>query len=219
MLALIGEPTREPTEERGAAAGAPLVCGALGSFDRTRVERAAEALGGGRLAPVHEDDRSILMLDREPLRWRGEGSEGFGWSFGGLWSDGPGDWHEAARRGGLGLVIEGRKRFLHSSIDGLLPIYWMEDGRAAYFASRIDPLVRAAPSRLSVDWDAWASIILLRFPLGEHTPFAEIRRLEPFSVLRRRFGRFRGHSPSWPWADIEPTTDLREGTEGVLAGL
>jgi hypothetical protein len=43
---------------------------------------------------------------------------------------------------------------LHSSVNGLGPIYWIEDRDATYFASRIDPLVVTAAAPLSIDWDA-----------------------------------------------------------------
>ena len=59
----------------------------------------------------------------------------------------------------------------------------MEHDGAVYFASRIDPLVTALPRRLTIDWRAWASIFFLRFPLGERTPFLEVKRLRPFSTL------------------------------------
>jgi Asparagine synthase len=161
----------------------------------------------------------MLMLDREPMRWGHDGRSGLAWAMSGARAEGAGDWREASRRGANGLAIEGRHRFLHSSIDGLEPLYWIDDGGAIYFASRIAPLVEAAPGLLSVDWDAWASIVAVRFPSGERTPFAEVRRLEPFSTLSRRFGRFRSRSPTWPWAEVEPHLDLGEGAEALLAGL
>jgi len=173
--------------------------------------------GGTQLA--HEDEGSILLLDRGPLRWCGARQRGLGWNEGIPWRDGASDWAEASRRGACGMVIEGRRRYLHSSINGLGPIYWIEDGRALYFASRIDPLVRTAPGPLSIDWDAWAAIVALRFPIGERTPFVEIRRLEPFSTLGRRLRRFRSHSRTWPWAEAEPQLDRNGAAEGVLEGV
>jgi Asparagine synthase len=197
---------------------APVVCGALGRYDRDRVLRIAAGLGSG-CRPVHEDERSILALDREPLRWKGPAQEGLGWIEGLIWDGGARDWEAASRRGACGLVLEGRHRYLHSSISGLGPLYWSADRGCAYFASRIDPLARAAPDPLTIDWDAWASILALRFPAGERTPFAEIRRLEPFSVLGRRWGRFRAHSATWPWTAVEPHLDRESAAEGVVAAL
>jgi hypothetical protein len=197
---------------------APLVCGALGAYDRDRVE-AIVALLGGRPTAAHEDDRSILMLDREPLSWVGRRERGLGWIEGGLWRDGASDWREAARGGACGLVLDGRRRFVHSSVNGVAPVYWIDDGEATYFASRIDPLALTCGAALSADWDAWAAIIALRYPLGDRTPFAEIRRLPQFSTLRRRFGRSQRRAPSWPWAEVEPRLSIEEGAEMVVEGL
>jgi Asparagine synthase len=208
-------PSRNAAPDR-----APAACGALGDYDRARVERIA-ALFGAELHRTHEDESSILMLDREPLRWSGSSQSGLGWIEGDVWRSGPGPdkWGEAARRGACGLTIEGRRRFLHSAVNGLAPLYWIEDGAATYFASRIDPLVCSSPRLLSIDWDAWASIVALRYPLGDRTPFAEIRRLGPFSTLRRRFGRARARAHRWPWAEIEPHPGLALGAEATASAL
>lgn len=168
---------------------------------------------------VHEDGDSILLLDREPLRWQGRGQRGLAWIEGQSWRGGVADWRQASRRGACGLVLEGRRRHLHSSVNPFGPIYWTADRDSAYFASRIEPLARTAPRPLSVDWDAWASILILRFAAGESTPFAEIRRLEPFSVLGRRWGRFRSHSPAWPLLGIEPRLDGPAAAEQMVEAL
>jgi hypothetical protein len=195
---------------REAPYRAPLVCGALGRCDRGRVRATAAALGE-ELAVVHEDERSILMLDREPLGWEGRRERGLAWLQGVPWRPGAESWQEAAGRDACGLVLDGRRRFLHSSANGVGPVYWMRDRGCVYFASRIDPLVRTHPGRLSIDWDAWAAIVALRYPLGERTPFAEIARLRPFSTLDLRLGRPRRRSPCWPWAEVAAT----RGAEGV----
>lgn len=169
---------------------------------------------------VHEDERSILFCDREPIRWRGaEGVGGVAWAEGEPWRDGVASWEDAAIRDACGLAIEGRRRLVHSSVSGLARLYWLDEGGATYFASRIDPLVMSSPGPLSVDWDAWASTMILRYPLRERTPFAEIRRLGPYSTIRRRLGRNRVEHPSWPWAEVEPGLDLDEGADAWVAAL
>lgn len=197
---------------------APVVCGALGRYDRGRVMRIGAHLDSSCL-PVHEDDRSILLLDREPLRWSGPRQRGLGWIEGLVWPGAAGDWRGASRQGACGLVVEGNRRYLHSSVNGLGPVHWIAERGCVYFASRVDPLARTAAGPLTIDWDAWASIVALRFPAGERTPFAEIRRLEPFSTLGRRWGRFRPRSPAPPWTEIEPRLDLAPAVEGVVAAL
>lgn len=196
----------------------PLACGALGRYDRARVEQMASLLGGG-LRVEHEDRDSMLMLDRPALRWHGPSEQGIGWIEGGAWRGGATDWKQAARLGACGLVLAGRRRLVHSPVSGLASVFWLDGDGATYFASRLDPLVRSSPAALSVDWDAWASIFAVRFALGDRTPFAEIRRLGPHAALRRRFGRGRVESPSWPWAEIEPHLDIETGTEATVAAL
>jgi hypothetical protein len=198
--------------------GAPAICGALGDYDESALKRIALSFERP-FRSVHRDKRSILLMDREPLRWAGRRESGLGWIEGALWHGDAGDWREAARKGACGLVIEGRRRFLHSAVNGLSHIYWIDRGKATYFASRIDPLVQAGGELLSIDWDAWISTIVFRFPIGERTPFAEIRRLPQFSTLRRRLGRSRRESPSWPWAEVEPDLSLADAAEAIVAGM
>ena len=194
-------------------------CGALGRYDRARVQRMAELCGGGDF--VHEDGSSALVLDREPVLWEGSRQRGIGWQEGDARTapTRPRNWQAAGEAGICGLVVDGRRRFLHSAVNGLAPIYWLEHDGAVYFASRIDPLVQTSPVRLSIDWEAWASIIAMRFPAGNRTPFAEIARLPLSSVLRRRFGGARVQEERWPWAEIEPTEGVGAAAEGAAAAL
>jgi hypothetical protein len=178
------------------------------------------ALLGAELEAAHEDGDSILMLDRPAIQWSGGRSRGLGWVGTDIWPGGAvSDWRQAARLGAAGLAIEGRRRFVHTGVNGLSPLYWTDDRGATYFASLVDPLARTAPAPLSIDWDAWAAIIALRYPLGERTPFAEIRRLGPFATLRRRLGRGRVHAPTWPWLEIEPSTDLDGAADATVEAL
>ena len=92
--------------------------------------RARERRGlGVAMRVVHEDERSILLLDREPIRWRGAEASGLAWIEGDRWRDGPASWEEASIRGACGLAIEGRRRFVHSSVSGLARLYWLEERR------------------------------------------------------------------------------------------
>lgn len=176
---------------------------------------------GDDLQAAHEEPTSLLMLDREPVVWTGPREHGLGWVEGDVRrpSRQLADWRAAAGEGVCGLVLSGRRRFIHSAVNGLAPIYWIEDGGAVYFASRIDPLVRTSPARLNLDWDAWAAIMALRYPLADRTPFAEIRRLPASSVLRRRFGRAKVEEGRWPWAEVEPDADLAQAAENVAVSL
>ena len=203
----------------------PAVCGALGHPDPARVRAMMTFFPGRTLQVVHEDQSSVLAMDRDPLRWGRSGALGLGrthglaWIEGVPWSPGAASWEEAAVRGACGLAVEGRRRLVHSSVNGLGPVYWMTDGDAVYFATRIDPLVQTSPRQLSIDWDAWSSIITLRFPASDRTPFAEVRRLPPCSTLTWRRGAAVAVQERWPWAQVEPHLDRHEVGEALAASL
>ena len=190
------------------AVGNPAACGALGDFDSERIERmtAAFARLELRVDPVHEDESSVLLLDRAPVSWTGRRARGLGWSEGVAADGDASSWKQAAQwLACCGLVIESGSRYLHSSVSGVAPIYYMHDGDATYFASRIDPLVMSHPEqrKLTIDWQAWAGIFLMTAPLGDRTPFLEVRRLPPFTTLKHRPGAGpRQRSASWPWAEV-----------------
>jgi hypothetical protein len=197
----------------------PLACGALGRADPAIVRRLAAAMP----APVgecHADDASILMLDREPVRWRTWRRRGLAWSESAASRLRARDWTDLAGAGSAaGLVLGRSGPMLHTSASGVAPLYYASHDGAVYFASRIDPLAQALPRRLSVDWDAWCSILCLKYPLGTHTPFAEIRRMPPSSTLvaGRRKGRLRREP--WPWAEVEPTLGVEEGAAAIAEAL
>jgi hypothetical protein len=196
------------------------VCGGLGPYAPDRVRRIAELHG---IEPVfaHRDESSALILDRDPFAWNGGDQRGLGWIEGDARrpSSQLAEWHAAADAGVSGLVLDGRRRFLHTAANGLAPLYWIEADGATYFSSRIDPLVRSSPSRLCIDWDAWAAVIALRYPLGERTPFMEVKRLPPQSVLRHRFGRGRVKRGRWGWTEIEPDSNLQAAAECAAAAI
>jgi hypothetical protein len=210
--------------ELRTATGFPTACGALGRFDPDRIglmKRAFAALDLP-LETVHEDESSTLLLDREPVSWAGRRARGLAWSEGLAAGEPVSSWKQAAQRlACCGLVVEGRDRYVHSSVSGVAPIYYMEDGEATYFASRIDPLVQSAPAgrRLTIDWEAWAGIFVMTAPLGNTTPFREIRRLPPFSTLKHRPGAGpRQRSVAWPWAEIDLDRKAGGG-EALIDGL
>jgi Asparagine synthase len=170
---------------------------------------------------VHEDGNSILLLDRPPIRWRGRG-KGLAWTENPTSEREVGFWKDASRElGACGLVVQDKRRRVHSSVAGIAPIYHVEHAGAVYFASRIDPLVEALPRRLTIDWRAWASIFYLRFPLGERTPFLEVKRLRPFSTLEWDGDAQRAKTVQhrWPWSEIEPHLGLDAGSESALEAM
>src|SRR5215210_2251852 len=211
--------TSEPSNEPDSAAPArfPLACGALGRYEAERVVGMSEALGA-QMATVHRDESSVLMLDRPPLSWDADTTRGLAWSEGITHPGRVRSWLDAACRwGACGLVIEGTRRYLHTSVAGVAPVYYFESRGATYFASRIDALVAATASSLTVDWDAWATIFCLGQALGARTPFLEVRRMEPFSVLQVGSGAVAQiRRERWPWAEIEPKLSLDEGARQIV---
>jgi hypothetical protein len=199
----------------------PLACGALGRYDPALVAEIGRRLAGEASA-VHEDGSSILLLDRPAIRWRARRTQGFAWSEGRPAKRSVASWKDAAcELAACGLVAHREHRRVHSSVSGVAPIYYVEHEGAVYFASRIDPLVQALSRRYTIDWRAWASIFYLRFPIGERTPFREVKRLRPFSTLEwdadRREATARQHR--WPWAEVQPTLGLDEGAGAVVEAM
>jgi asparagine synthetase B (glutamine-hydrolysing) len=200
--------------------GAPVACGAIGAFDPEVVGRMRTALGR-ELAEVHRDERSILFLDREPVRWESDGAAGLAWSERlPQRAVGVRGWVEAATAGASGLVIEGERRAVHASVSGVGPLYWRGLEEATYFATVIDPLARLDGTPLAPDWESWSSIIAFGYPTGDGTPFAAIKRLNPLGVLEHPPGaRSRVDRGRLAWADVEPVGDGGDVPERIVAEI
>jgi hypothetical protein len=198
---------------------APVACGALGSHGDEVLRRLVAAMP----APVavrHRDATSALYLDREPNAWRAGRTRGLAWSQAQPSGQPIRSWQDAAVTDGAnGLVIKGRRRFVHTSVSGVAPLYAAKHGGAVYFASTIDPLAAALPGPLTADWAAWSSIFCLRYAVGARTPFAEIKRIGPHSVLEPGAPLRRLAGEDWPWAGITPRLGLAEGTDSVAAAI
>ena len=199
-----------------------VACGAIGAFSRNRV-RSLAASFDRELTVAHEGPDAILFTDRPPRRWTADGRTGFSW---GRALPPPGaaaGWQDAARDGDCGLVLNPDGPFLHSSTPGVYPLYWHADGHAdagaVYFASLVDPLARSAPQALSVDWEAWAGTLTCGCPLGEHTPFREIRRMLPQARLSLGDGGPRMSVDEWPWLSVEPRLSVEQGAGPLLEAL
>jgi hypothetical protein len=205
----------------GHARRNPLACGALGRYRPELVAEIGRGLSDG-MRTVHDDTDSILLLDRPAIRWRAGRSHGVAWSEGHPVKRNVTSWREVASElAACGLVVRGERRRVHSSVAGVAPIYRVEHEGAVYFASRIDPLVRVLRRRYTIDWRAWASIFYLRFPLGERTPFLEVKRLRPYSTLewdpnaRQAITKQR----RWPWAEVDPSLSLDQGSTAVVDAM
>jgi hypothetical protein len=168
---------------------------------------------------VHDAPGALLAIDRPPVRWAGDGFRGLGWEE----QPGAARMHAStiadATAGCCVLAADDECGSLHSSVSGVAPLYVLAEEDAAYFATGIDPLVRSAGGRLTVDWEAWAGILTLGYPLGDRTPFREIRRMGPASLLQVAGGRAGVSAKPWPWAQAEPSASVEEGSEAVLEAM
>lgn len=208
------------------SARTPLACGAIGTYDPGRVARVAAALG---VPVVHRDRHAMLACEPSPRVWSSGRTRGWAWGDQTVRRSVPvRSWREAATKlGCCGLVSgPGGRRFLHSSVSGVGPLYWLEEQDAVYFCSRIDPLLRVTEGRLNIDWEAWAAILVIDQPIGERTPFAEVRRLRPFSRLERADAQTRVVEEVWPWAEVDqggdggdPVADAVGAMRAVVAEL
>jgi hypothetical protein len=184
--------------------GIPRFCGAIGSYDAGLAARVAASLGA-ELNEVHRDDRSILLADRAPSRWTGEGTRGLAFCEREPdRTDQAKRWEDAAAVGGMGIWERDGAWTVHGSDSALAPLYWMGTPDAVYFASRIDPLARAGIGSLSVDWDAWASVLTLQYVTENRTPFSEIARLGPRGSVTIQDGAPAATEPGLAWLDEEP---------------
>lgn len=206
----------------GEGSRMPAACGALGSYDRERV-LATAALLAPEMRIAHEGDGAIVLLDREPRRWREDHGDahGFAWPAPAAGNDDPHDWKGAARQwNSAGFAIAEGEVFLHTSVSGSSPLYLQRERGASYFATAIDPLALAGPDLLSVDWQGWASSFTLGLPIGTRTPFEEIEYVGPWRTVTHspaRGGRVSAHR--WPWSEIEPSLSALEGAEAIAEAL
>jgi hypothetical protein len=198
--------------------GIPRFCGAIGAYDADRAARVAANLGE-EVVERHRDDGAILFADRAPSRWTGERTMGLAFAEREPDRTAAAErWKDAAAVGGLGLYHEDGAWAVHGANSGLAPLYWMRDGDAVYFATRIDALARSGIASLSADWDAWASILTIGYTQEARTPFAEIARLGPQGSVAIRNGRPAGNEPGLVWLD-EESLDTDGAAERIVAAL
>ncbi|MFB9659178.1 asparagine synthase-related protein [Glycomyces mayteni] len=194
----------------------PYVCGALGDWDRRRLDEllAAAPTAVKRTA---EHDGLVLHASGGTDRWRSGDHRGRLW---GPLADGPAPrgWREAAEsRMAAGAAAGPGYAALHTDALGLQDLYYRRIGDAVYFSGRIEPLLPVGGARAHVDWGAWASTLAMSSPVDDRTPFAEIKRMRAAGAWTWRDGRLHWESFEPSWAGAEPDPDL--GPEEALAVL
>jgi hypothetical protein len=135
----------------------------------------------------------------------------------------PGSWRDAAEgRAAAGLVVEVDYATLHTCSLGLQELYVRRAGGALYFAVRIAPLLAVDDFPTHTDWNAWASALAFFAPIGDATPFREIRRAVAATGWRAGAGgrleevRF---VPSWLLTEPDRQIEATELVEVIRAHL
>ncbi|NUW36646.1 asparagine synthetase B family protein [Nonomuraea sp. SMC257] len=180
----------------------PYVCGALGRIDPVVLGKLTGA--GPRVRPALQADGAALFSSAPlPPYHRGEGSFAFAWGERRPSGAPEAGWMAVAETYETpGLIGAGERVTLHAGALGLVDVYYVRLGEAVYFSSLIQPLLALVP--VEIDWEAWASIIQVTFPLGEATPFAGIRRLPGSSALVWDQGRLATERRLPRWLRGEP---------------
>lgn len=119
------------------------------------------------------------------------------------------DWLGIANEEQAGLSVDRHEARLFASALGFRSVYYRLLGRAVVFASTPYPLIELGD--VSTDWEAWADILALGYPLGSSTQLREIRRLEAGSslVFDGSGCRMETFKPHW-WEIEERKSDPRE---------
>ena len=198
----------EPADTSGHDAtirylGRPYVCGVLGQWQDANVARLLAA-SPPNLRRFLSSDHAAAWATAAPETWRSGASTGYYW---GPLATGtrPVSWRDVAE-GWMapGLQVDGDGVVLHADALGLQDVYVRRLGEALYFASHLEPLLDICDAPLHTDWESWANILAITSPLGDATPFVEIRRLSAATGYRARAGRVEPLSFEPSWLRCEP---------------
>ncbi|MFI6319951.1 asparagine synthetase B family protein [Nonomuraea sp. NPDC050556] len=182
----------------------PYVCGALGRIDSVLMGKLTGA--GPRTKPALQTPEAALFSSAPlPPYHREDGNFAFSW--GERKPTRTSEWISVAETYETpGLIGAGKKITLHAGALGLVDVYYVRTGDAVYFSSLIQPLLSLV--QVEIDWTAWASILQVTFPLGEATPYTQVKRLPGASALvfdgerlstERRLPRWLRSEPYEAW--------------------
>lgn len=159
----------------------PYVCGALGPFTADRL--AALRAAGPATEAVYESPGAVLY-GTAPLEPYAPGAFAWGERRPEAGREGRPSWLRVAETWETPGLIDGPDEVtLHAGAFGLIDVYYLEAGGAVYFAGLIEPLLALARRPYEVNWDAWAAILKLTYPLLEDTPYREVKRLPGATAL------------------------------------
>ncbi|MGI5283463.1 asparagine synthetase B family protein [Nonomuraea polychroma] len=178
----------------------PYVCGALGRIDTAILGKLTAA--GPRVRPALQTAEAALFSST-PLPPYHRAGDSYAFAWGERRPTAVEDWITVAETYETpGLIGDADKVTLHTGALGLVDVYYVRQGDAVYFSSLIQPLLSLVP--IAIDWAAWASIIQVTFPLGEATPYTEVKRLSGASALVWQHGRVTTERRLPRWLRTEP---------------
>ncbi|TMR95806.1 asparagine synthetase B family protein [Nonomuraea basaltis] len=178
----------------------PYVCGALGRIDTAILGKLTAA--GPRVRPALQTAEAALFSST-PLPPYHRTGDAYAFSWGERRPAALDDWITVAETYETpGLMGDGKRVTLHTGALGLVDVYYVREGDAVYFSSLIQPLLSLVP--ITIDWSAWASIIQVTFPLGEATPYTDVKRLPGSSALVFEHGRVATERRLPRWLRTEP---------------
>src|SRR5690606_24135684 len=104
---------------------------------------------------------------------------------------------------------------------GVQDVYVRRHGAALYFASHLEPLLYICDAPLHTDWESWANLLAVTSPLGDATPFVEIRRLSAATGYRARAARVEllSFEPSWLRSEPDDRITPRDALQVVAGSL
>ncbi|MDP9862482.1 MULTISPECIES: asparagine synthetase B family protein [Streptosporangium] len=182
----------------------PYVCGGIGHLDEAALETLRGA--GPRVRPALRTPEAALFSSSPlPPYHRDERTWAFAW--GERRPTETATWISVAERFETpGLIDDGDRITLHAGGLGLVDVYYLLQDGAVYFSSLLEPLLALARTPYEVNWDAWAAIIQLTFPLRDDTPYVQVKRLAGAGALvfDRASGRIATERRLPRWLREEP---------------
>lgn len=197
-------------------ASTPFVCGAIGNWDERVLARLTRdaPVAVTPVLPIAKGVPLALFSSGETAIWRSSGSIGHCW--GALaYGSAPRGWSDASERWmATGAVNSDAEVAVHTDALGFQDLYYRRLGNAVYFSVRIAPLLDLDSAKLHINWSAWASTLAVTSPVGEDTPFTEIRRMPAASAWVCRGEKLALESFEPSWMAVEP--DPRLSAEAIV---
>lgn len=189
----------------------PFVCGAIGAWEDDDMSTVVAAAPGGVTKLPTSDQVAFFTTDPGKIR---KSAQTLSWESTGA--------HRADDGLAAGISLDSRGAVLYTDPLGLTELYFRRLGDAVFFASRIDPLLSIGEEGLDTDWAAWADLIAFGYPVGDRTPFLQVRRMTAGTTLRARPGSAPVEESSTPfWASHvgQQAVDPGEMAAIVAAGI